>query len=529
MRPPNRLTGRLATLVKSLTLVAISFIVWQFYTRGKERMTNHSLNAAFIEYQPASSYDPLKIQFSPEYVFLENIYSTLLETDINGEIVSGLAERFDWVGTELHFKIREGLKTIDGHPITAKDAETSFKRVLLLQGGTHTDLADMVCPGKTLKQLADPCTGMEVRDSGATLVLKLKKKNIALLKTFTSLDLAVIPANSLDPKTLAITDYRNTSGPYFVEHDDPEGKIKLVANPSHYHYSKRIPQAVQLVPAGKNGIRESVELFTQGKVDHIMSCDKAKPEVLIEYANAQKQAVDLHTTSPFNLHMIAFTRKGISRFSEAERFKIGYGLRRIYLKRALHIPGMEEAQQMVPTFGTEMLTEEQLSKIDSARKQVRDEEILTQKILGWNLSIGNLYSEDADLLKKYFPNTRIEIGKSVPAFTDFKKDGIEEPDLMFVTIDMGFEESVGRMSYTTNAGLFYTPGMDVKKWVANYMGTEDKNKRIAMAREIHYETLAHACSIPMVWAPYASIVRKPWRMDFSKIYPSSYLWRITRN
>lgn len=492
-------------------------------------MNNHTLNAAFIKYQPASSYDPLKIQFSPEYVFLQNIYSTLLETDISGEIVSGIAERFDWVGSELHFKIREGLKTIDGHPITARDAETSFKRVLLLQGGTHTDLADMVCPGKTLKQLTDPCARMEVRDNGATLVLQLKKKNIALLKTFTSLDLAVIPVGSLDPKTLAITDYRNTSGPYFVEHDDPDGKIRLAANPSHYHYSKRIPQAVQLVPAGKEGIGESVELFTQQKVDHIMSCDKAKPEILMEYANAHKQVVSLHTTSPFNLHMIAFTRKGVSRFSEEERFRIGYGLRRIYLKRALHIPGMEEARQMVPAFGTEMLTEEQLSMIDSARKRVRDEDILPQKILGWNLSIGNLFSEDADLLKKHFPNMRIEIGKSVPALTDFKKDGIEEPDLMFVTIDMGFEESVGRMSYTTNAGLFYAPGMDVKKWVAGYMGTEDKNQRIAMARDIHYETLVHACSIPMVWAPYASIVRKPWRMDFSKIYPSSYLWRITRD
>lgn len=529
MRLLNRFTGRLATAVKSLTLVAIAFFIWLVFTRGKEQMTNHNLNAAFIKYQAASSYDPLKIQFSPEYVFLENIYSPLLETSINGEIVSGLAERFDWVGTELHFRMREGLKTIDAHPITARDAEASFKRVLLLQGGTHTDLADMVCPGKPLKHLDDPCAGMEVRDDGATLVLKLKKKNVALLKTFTSLDLAVIPVNSLDPKTLAIADYRNTSGPYYVEHDDPEGKIKLAANPAHYHYSKSIPQTVQLVPAGKNGIRESLELFGQGKVDHIMSCDKAKPEILMEYAGTHKRDVDLHTTSPFNLHMIAFTRKGVSRFSEEERFKIGYGLRRIYLTRALHIPGMEEAQQMVPPFGTEMLTEEQLSKINSIRRQAQDTEVIPQKILAWNLSIGNLYAEDADALKKYFPNMRIEIGKSVPALTDFKKAGIEEPDLMFVTIDMGFEESVGRMSYTTNAGLFYSPGMDVKEWVGRYMATEDKNQRITMARNIHYETLAHACSIPMVWSPYAAIVRKPWRMDFSKIYPSSYLWRIHRD
>jgi hypothetical protein len=525
----DRLTGYIVTAAVVATAVTIVFFMKTDPDKG-DKMTDESyLNAAFLKYQPASSYDPIKIQFSPEYVFLENIYSPLLENNAEGEIVSGIAERYEWVGPELHFRLRQNLKTIDGRPIDARDVERSFKRVLLLRGGTHTDLADAVCPGVTLKKIDDFCPGMEVRENNRLFVVKLAKKNASILKMFTSMDLAVIPSGSIDPETFAISDYRNTSGPYYVERDDAEGRILLAANPAHYHYSPKIPQKVRLVPAGKNGARESVELFSQGKVDYIMSCDKAGPEILTSYAAERPEEVRLHSTAPFHLHMIAFTRKGISRFNGNERFKIGTAFKRIYLDRALKTPGTEEASQIIPAFGTETLTDAQKASLNGLFQQAGPDEVFPQKILAWNLSMADLFKNEEAVLRRIFPNTRIEIGRSVPALTDFGKSGSEEPDLIFVTIDMGFQESIGRMSYMTNVGLFYAPGMDAKKWVSEYVAIEDKAERISKARKLHYDTLAHACAVPMMWAPYTAIVRKPWQTAFSKIYPDSHLWRIYRN
>jgi len=516
------------------TVVVSAVAVLLFLLAGHvwlERHMNNSaiLNAAFLKYLSATAYDPAKIQFAPEYIFLENIYSTLIETDTGGETVSGLAERFVWKGPELHFTMRPDLKTVDGRLIDARDAEVSFKRILILNGGTHTDLANMLCAGATLRGIGDACPGMEVRDNNSVFVLKLKKKNIAVLKMLAAMDLAVIPRGSLDEKTLAIKDYRNTSGPYYVAEDGQEGRITLKTNPAHYHYKKNIPQVVNLVPSGKGGVKESLELFEAGKVDHVMASDRAMPELLIDYAQKHPESTNLHVTTPFKLHMLVFTRKGLARFSEKERFGIGRGLRRIYLEHAMLVPDTEAAEQVIPPLADGALTGEQLAALKSITDAVPVDAVSPQKILAWNLSIPNLFAADEAELRKYFPGTRVEISRNIPAFTDFGKEGIEEPDLVFLGIDMGFEESIGRMTYMANAGLFPAPGTDLKDWARRYTSTEEKTSRIQLSRELNYSTLVHAGAIPLTWSPYAAIIRKPWKMGFSKMYPNSHLWRISQD
>jgi MarR-like DNA-binding transcriptional regulator SgrR of sgrS sRNA len=489
-------------------------------------MSNNELRVAFIKYQPASSYDPLKIYFAPDYAFLENIYSPLIENDAAGDLVSGVAESFDWVGTEAHFKIRPNLKTVDGEPIDARDVEASFKRALIMDGGTHTDLKNALCPDVKLSKLSDVCPDIKVLKNNSVIVLKLKEKKDSFFKMLTSIDLAIIPRNSIDPQTLAITNYRNTSGPYYVAQDDNGGYIKLMANPNHYHYSEKMAKTIQMIPAGKNGQMESLNLFEANKLDFITTCDKVQPETMIPYVKEHEADARLHLTAPFKLHMLAFTKKGMTRFTDAERFAIAKGLKRIYLIHALTVPGTESAKQMVPQFGDGMLSAEQTALLNSASSVASDKEVFTKNLYAWNLSMGHLFADDAVELKKYFPNLRIEISKKVPAFTDFKKEGIEEPDLMFLTIDMGFQESMGRMAYLTNAGIFYSPNMDEKKWLSQYMRLPDAAHRISASRNLHFDTLVHACAMPMAWSPYAAMVRKPWKFNLSKVTPNNQLWRI---
>ena len=128
-------------------------------------MKTKKLRVAFKYDKPASYYDPVNISFAPEYDFLENIYSTLVEYSPASELVGSAAESFEWVGNKARFKMRAGLCTVGGTAIDADDVEISFKRLFILGGNTHGDLKEVVCPNAELRSLSDSCPGMQVRDS----------------------------------------------------------------------------------------------------------------------------------------------------------------------------------------------------------------------------------------------------------------------------------------------------------------------------------------------------------------------------
>ena len=128
------------------------------------------LRVAFPGRVSASKYDPAKIEYAMEYTFLQNIYSPLIEYSVSGELVSAIAERFGWRGTNAVFQIRKGLKTIDGDTVNAYDAEASLKRLFVIGGNTHGDLKNLLCPGTRLKSLQSVCEGIAVENNGTDLV-----------------------------------------------------------------------------------------------------------------------------------------------------------------------------------------------------------------------------------------------------------------------------------------------------------------------------------------------------------------------
>jgi ABC-type transport system substrate-binding protein len=223
--------------MKRKIFIGISLLVLGLGTmlNNKNKEGNMTLRVAFPYAKPLSVYEPTKIHYAPEYIFLENVFSPLIELhQENGDIVQGVADRFEWVGNELHFHIRDGLTTVTGIPITAKDAEFSLKRLLVKSGNTHGNFHDLMCINYEMKTIEDNCPGIRVE--GNTLVLAPDERKEFLLPMVAALDFAIIPKGSVDPKTLDIIDYKNTSGPYYVKEDDGKGNIKLGVNQNHYHY-----------------------------------------------------------------------------------------------------------------------------------------------------------------------------------------------------------------------------------------------------------------------------------------------------
>jgi len=489
-------------------------------------MKNDKIIRVAFRHNDASHYDPSKIYFDYEYIFLENTFSPLVEYSVDGQLISGVAGKFYWKGTDAYFEIRSDLKTIDGKKIDAYDVELSLKRLLILGGNTHGDLKNLICPNDKITKLTDTCSNMEVKDNGKTLVIKFKEIKPFLFLMLAAIDFAIIPKDSIDLKTLKIIDYRNTSGPYYVKKDDPEGNIILSANPFHYHYSKNMPQEVYLVPSGKTNRTESLDLFLNNKVDHITTTDKVYPVDLIHFASQHKE-INLHSTYQIHLYMVVFTNRGLKRFSDEERIKIGKAIKNLFLSLHSNEPEYKPVNEIFPVFGEGSLNKEQVNEIINKYNKVNEQEVLEKEILGWNR--GSAIIDKSEILKKTFPRLKLIDIRKIPGLVNYKLENLEEPDFYIFRSDVGFQEDIGLLSYYFSIDFFYLRGEEGRKWLKKYISIPSKEERLNMLRELHYKTLITGSVIPIAMTPYAAIVRKPWKINFSKYHANNPIWRIQKD
>lgn len=75
------------------------------------------------------SIDPAGQQDTTSSILLKHVYSTLLDTDNDGNLVGDLAESYEIVNeTDFVFKLREDAVFSDGTPVTAQDVKFTFDR-----------------------------------------------------------------------------------------------------------------------------------------------------------------------------------------------------------------------------------------------------------------------------------------------------------------------------------------------------------------------------------------------------------------
>ncbi len=473
------------------------------------------LNVAFPYNHSASFYEPTKIYLAPEYIFLETIYSPLLEFDIQGNIQSGVAQRFEWYGNELHFEVRKNFKTIDGIQITAEDVEFSLKRLLVLTGNTHGNLKDILCPNVTLTSVDDIFPNLEVRNDNL-VVFKPPRKNVFLVKMLTAIDFAIIPKSSVDLKTLKIVDYRNTTGPYFVEHDDQNGNIILAANPNHYHYSDKIANTIKLVPTDKSIPNSSLLDFSSGKVDLLTTTDFTNADKIIEFAQANQNS-NLHATINIRTFIISFTKKGIQKLSQEERFFLGRELKPIIKGFFKNMPAYQDTEQFFPVFGEGSIEPEKVNELRKLMFSSQAESFLNKKLSLKLIRLGNVESL-IKMIHEKFPNIEVSEGK------DFQSDA----DMYINGPDTAFFEDITLISYSLNIGYFGLSKEESAAWLKDYMETIEKEERLKKLRKLHFESLIKPTVVPLVSSPYVALARKPWVPKLSKYFANNPLWQVER-
>ncbi|PIP94736.1 MAG: hypothetical protein COW00_02385 [Bdellovibrio sp. CG12_big_fil_rev_8_21_14_0_65_39_13] len=485
------------------------------------------LRVAFPYDKPASHYEPTRIHLGPEYIFLENIYSPLVElSNANGQPIGGVAEKFQWdeKTSEYYLHIRKGLKTIDGYEITAFDAEFSLKRLLVNSSNTHGNFKDIICPDSELETIESPCDGIEVKDK-YTLILRPGEKKPFLTHILTAIDFAVIPKTSVDPKTLAIIDYRNTSGPYYVDSSSEDGKILLRVNPNHYHYSDALPQEVEFIPSGIGTHKSSIDLYKEGKVDHITTIDKLNPEKIINLSKEVNDA-SLHTTMDIRTFAVFFTERGLKEFSSDERLAYGMAIKDALSSYFLSQPGYQDRKQFLPPFGDGQLSEDQKETVEQKIKNMKTD-IRGEKLKLALLRVGSIENYQKPL-EKALPGIEIYESNKIPALTNYSS--LEEMPHAFIGgPDITFNEDISLITYSINAGVFGMSKVERQQWIAKYMSIIEKSARLDMLQKLHFKSLMDGIIYPLASSPYIALLRKPWKSHLPQIFANNPIWTITKN
>ena len=508
------------TIQKLFFLFILLFFLFVFYEKLVGKMSfnkEFSVRVAFTAGTAITRFDPIRIQLDTEAVILDNLYSPLLRIGNDGNIVPFFAEKFWWKGDSLHLKVRNGYRTVDGHTVDVHDAEFSLRRVMSSHTNAHGDLALLICPDGKFENIDSPCPGLKV--SGDELILTVVKSSYRsfLMKLLTTMDFGIIPRVSFDdsipiPK---IKDYRNTTGPYYVEKDDPNGAYLLKANPNHWLINSGMPTQLEFVPTFTSA---ALDLLEAGKVDFI-SCINVEPSAkLMEFRNDVR--FNFFDTYPIRKYFAATTQDQLSKYSKIERHAIYQKIREAFLKHP-DAKGWNPSIDFYPALGEGSLDKNQLEQM----QLIANNSTMTKTSQSITIRVGKRWNKMYEEVFKDNSEFKIVQASTLSPFLPLK----DRPDFYITGTDSAFQESFSLISYNITADMVLLTKEESKPWLNKYISLEDKEERIKMLRELNFKTLESGLIGVIGEAPYTSVSRKPFRYEGSKFFAGSPLWVIRQN
>ena len=484
----------------------------------QEQMNKSILKVGFPSEHKVSFYEPTNIYVADEYIFLEAIYSTLVNlSDKKGSPEPSIAKDFYWVGSELHLNIRDDLSTVDGHKVGIDDVIFSLKRILVLSQNTHGDFKNIICPNLEIKNVGDLCDG--IRKLGNTLILKPAVKQDFILPMLAAIDFAILPKSSVDPQSLRIIDYRNTSGPYYVEKDNGGGHITLNLNPHHFIYSKDLASEIHLVPTKGLSSSQVIQLFRDEQIDHTTTIQKFSMDDVNEFDRSQ---INIHETLHIKAVLASITEKGLKKLSVKQRLAFAKSLRKSFHDFASQEKNYKAAHQYFVSFGNGTLSDEERQKI----KSVMGNAELDTSGKGIHLKNFNLKEEMIQVSYSNMPHLTIQSPGKQPPPSQASKENI--PDYHIFMTDVGFLDDIGLLSYSIKTGHFGFSPEDGQAWLKDYMDTEGSKEKMAKIKQLQMVAITEGRVIPLLAAPTFAIVRKPWTLHLSELFANNQFWKIRR-
>lgn len=484
-----------------------------------ERASRRSLRIVVPFADDIRDFDTARITRDYQYMLLQALYSPLLEHDYSSsQIVTGLAASFHWEGSRFIISLRKGIETQSGYEITADDVVFTFARQLQLNSNTHGDLRRLLCesspPGELeAKVSALSCQNIEKLDR-YTVAFNLLKKNADIVRSLTSIDFAIIPITAVDPLTLKIRNYAETSGPLYYGGQDEKGQIILKAQRGHWHrlaYAEAILFSDYYVERAGRTEPRSVEAFQKGEVDLIPTGNiySYSPDYYgLDFA------YDLHVTNAIGLSYLHLTARGRARPASERRV----WAQQIQDHLAAH------ADRLLPrrTLTRQFFMEEGFGGLDTQR----------QKTLAASLMPLSQVDESSMTIAVHegiFASFQRLFG-DLP-LVKLVREGVNTPtsavDARVAMIDSSFDEDINYLEYLFKEDFFPFQGAEGEKWLETYAAEADEGRRDALVQDLHLAMIHQNPSvIPLFARPYVACSRRPWTLRLPKNYVNTPFWLI---
>ncbi|MEK6625287.1 MAG: hypothetical protein AABY86_09980, partial [Bdellovibrionota bacterium] len=289
--------------------------------------------------------------------------------------------------------------------------------------------------------------------------------------------------------------------------------------------TKNIAQEIEFVPSSAGKYKSSIDLYKEGKVDHIMTIDSFAAGMLVDFVK-ETQDASLHTTMDIKMSAIFFTERGLKELTVQERLAYGKTIKGLLTSYFLGKPGYQNRTQFLAPFGDGQLTKAQQEELDKNVNEVS----VRNTGKGFDLSLFR-YIPIEQLkapLESAMPGIRVYQENKIPAFAGYKSLK-EIPHAFVANVDISFNEDISLITYAINAGFFGMTKDEQKAWLKDYMSIMDKEKRLEKLQKLHFESLKNGVVYPIVSSPYVALLRKPWVSHLPQIFANNPLWTITKN
>lgn len=170
--------------------------------------------------------DTSKVSSANQFIITHNLVGTLVYLGQNDRYYSHLAKEwsFDWDKKSITFTLKENLKFSDGSPLTSKDVEYSFKKIII-NGAAHLSFKELIVGASEYKDIDKAVQGIKVIDKNK-ISIAFTKFSDSILYLFTLPDSGIIHKSQLN-KNLEVVNWKVTSGPFTIVKSDEK---KLILN-----------------------------------------------------------------------------------------------------------------------------------------------------------------------------------------------------------------------------------------------------------------------------------------------------------
>lgn len=456
--------------------------------------------------------DGRSIVTTTDYQMLINLNLTLVTYDKDTNLVTLLAEDYDVQDKTIIFHLKKGVKTVSGHEIKAIDAEISLKRVIAAKA-SHSRLTELLCPDIENNH----CSNIISNEYELKLIAQKKSYIPFILSLLASADNVILPLTALDSSlpTSNIINFKETSGPYFINHNKIEDKlldyIELTVNPEHFLYNKNLSKKVTYTVISEDDLIQGKVLNKKFNYIHnVLSILNQN----IDKLNNSESNLNFFNTAPIRNSMIFTTDSGKNNFSQGDRLRHSLYLKSELLKYRDSYPNIRQLQVEFFSTGSDgSLRSDQLQTLLNKYSEIlKSQPEKPSFVLGLFPSslkrYGHLFNKNKNI-------TMIELtDESLLSKVDFYLD----------TIDSSIQESLDALEYNKNFGIFKVTDQEIKK----YVDAESKPERIKILQDIHLNSLMSGYCLNLGSSPYVTILSKEWHAEPSSVEVGFPVWKITK-